>query len=90
MPLASIGRVSGDQEVPLKQVIGTNELLVQLVNKGIQIDPSNPIVTLIAIQLEKYDQILIELRKINSHLALMNDKVITEEDILLDMEDDNE
>ena len=39
---------------------------------------------------EKLDQILVELRKINSHFALINDKVITEEDIILDMEDDNE
>ena len=39
---------------------------------------------------EKLDLILVELRKVNSHLALINDKVITEEDILIDMEDDNE
>ena len=39
---------------------------------------------------EKLDLILVELRKVNSHLALINDKVITEEDIILDMEDDNE
>ena len=51
---------------------------------------SGTIVTLITAQLEKYDQILVELRKINSHLALINDKVITEEDIILDMEDNNE
>ena len=39
---------------------------------------------------EKLDQILVELRKINSHFALINDKVITEEDILIDQEDDDE
>lgn len=90
MSLANIGRVSGDQEVPLKQVPVTNELLAQLVNKGVQIDPSNPIVTLIAVQLEKFDQIIIELRKLNSHMALINDHVMNEEDIMLDTEDNNE
>lgn len=90
MAMANKGMVSGSQEVPLKQVVGTNELLAQLVNKGIQIDPSNPTVTLIALQLEKFDQIIVELRKLNSHMALINDKVITEEDILLDAEDNNE
>jgi hypothetical protein len=88
--MANKGMVSGDQQVPLKQRPTTNELLVQLTNAGVQIDPSNPIVTLIAIQLEKFDQILIELRKLNSHMALINDKVITEEDILIDMEDNDE
>lgn len=39
---------------------------------------------------EKLDSILIELRKLNSHMSLINDKVITEEDILIDQEDDDE
>jgi hypothetical protein len=39
---------------------------------------------------EKLDAILIELRKINSHFALINDKVITEEDIIIDQEDNDE
>jgi hypothetical protein len=38
MPLANIGRVSGDQEVALKQRTATQELLVQLTNAGIEID----------------------------------------------------
>jgi hypothetical protein len=39
---------------------------------------------------EKLDQIIIELRKLNSHMALINDKIITEEDILIDEEDSDE
>lgn len=39
---------------------------------------------------EKLDVIIIELRKINSHFALINDKVITEEDIIIDQEDNDE
>lgn len=39
---------------------------------------------------EKLDQIIIELRKINSHFSLINDKVITEGDIIEEMEDDDE
>lgn len=53
--------------------------------------PGDTVTTdLIAIQLEKLDMILVELRKINSHFALINDKVISEEDIILDAEDNNE
>jgi len=90
MGMANKGMVSGSNEIPLQQRKLTNELLVQLTNAGVQIDPSNPLVTLIAIQMEKFDQILTELRKLNSHMTLINDKQITEEDIMLDQEDINE
>lgn len=53
--------------------------------------PGDSVVTdQLPILAEKLDLILVELRKLNSHMALINDKVITEEDILIDMEDNDE
>ena len=91
MSMGNKGMVSGNQEVPLKQRPSTNELLVQLVNAGIQIDPTQITiigpVSIVPNQEDKFDQIITELKKMNTYLANISDMVVKEEDIILDKED---